>query len=88
MIGTHGSLPVRVIVQFQQSDLSPERISQPVSVNPQHIPSNGRNDDQGRLCDYASAGRTWNAESVLRVWLPQPLNLTDPFEGITSAKAE
>jgi hypothetical protein len=39
-----------------------------------------------RLCDYASAGRTWSEESVLRVWLPQPLNLSAPFEGIAPAK--
>lgn len=32
-----------------------------------------------RFCDYASAGRTWAADSALRVWLPQPLNLADPF---------
>ena len=35
-----------------------------------------------RLCDYASAGRTWADDSSLRVWLPQPLNLANPFEGI------
>jgi hypothetical protein len=32
-----------------------------------------------RLCDYASAGRSWGGNSGLRVWLPQPLNLEDPF---------
>ncbi len=32
-----------------------------------------------RMCDYASAGRTWSGESALRVWLPQPLNLEKPF---------
>jgi DUF1680 family protein len=32
-----------------------------------------------RFCDYASAGRTWAEDSTLRVWLPQPLNLADPF---------
>lgn len=32
-----------------------------------------------RMCDYASAGRTWSDESALRVWLPQPLNLDSPF---------
>jgi hypothetical protein len=32
-----------------------------------------------RMCDYASAGRTWSEESALRVWLPQPLNLEKPF---------
>lgn len=32
-----------------------------------------------RMCDYASAGRTWTDESALRVWLPQPLNLESPF---------
>jgi len=32
-----------------------------------------------RMCDYASAGRTWSEQSALRVWLPQPLNLENPF---------
>jgi len=35
-----------------------------------------------RLCDYASAGRTWAGDSTFRVWLPQPLNLSNPFDGI------
>jgi hypothetical protein len=26
------------------------------------------------LCDYASAGNTWNEQSLYRVWLPQPLD--------------
>lgn len=39
-----------------------------------------------RFCDYASAGRTWDATSTLRVWLPQPLNAADPFGGIVEAK--
>ena len=34
-----------------------------------------------RMCDYASAGRTWDASSALRVWLPQPLDTADPFAG-------
>ncbi len=28
-----------------------------------------------RLCDYASAGNGWSADSLYRVWLPQPLFL-------------
>ena len=32
-----------------------------------------------RLCDYASAGQTWAPDSEFRVWLPQPLDLADPF---------
>lgn len=32
-----------------------------------------------RLCDYASSGHTWTADSKLRVWLPQPLSLANPF---------
>jgi hypothetical protein len=36
-----------------------------------------------RMCDYASAGRTWDAASALRVWLPQPLDVADPFAGIS-----
>lgn len=39
-----------------------------------------------RMCDYASAGHTWAADSTLRVWLPQPLNLENPFEGIAPPK--
>ncbi len=35
-----------------------------------------------RLCDYASSGHTWAADSKLRVWLPQPLQLAQPFAGI------
>jgi hypothetical protein len=35
-----------------------------------------------RFCDYASAGHTWGEDSTLRVWLPQPLNLADPFAGM------
>ncbi len=34
---------------------------------------------QLRMCDYASAGRTWSPRSSLRVWLPQPLNLESPI---------
>lgn len=50
-------------------------------------------DDNGkrvtlRLCDYASAGRTWSDASTLRVWLPQPLDLQAPFAGIPVAKKE
>ena len=37
-----------------------------------------------RMCDYASAGRTWDAQSTLRVWLPQPLDLANPFRGVQS----
>lgn len=40
-----------------------------------------------RMCDYASAGRTWSDASTLRVWLPQPLNLANPFEGIDTAQS-
>jgi len=32
-----------------------------------------------RMCDYASAGHTWSEESALRVRLPQPLSLENPF---------
>jgi hypothetical protein len=32
-----------------------------------------------RMCDFASAGRTWSADSALRVWLPQPLDLEHPL---------
>ena len=39
-----------------------------------------------RFCDYASAGHTWAEDSMLRVWLPQPLNLADPFAGIAPKK--
>ena len=39
-----------------------------------------------RFCDYASAGHTWTADSMLRVWLPQPLDLEKPFEGIVEPK--
>jgi hypothetical protein len=35
-----------------------------------------------RFCDYASAGHTWGEDSTLRVWLPQRLNLADPFAGM------
>jgi DUF1680 family protein len=35
-----------------------------------------------RMCDYASAGRTWDAQSMLRVWMPQPLDLSDPLKGV------
>lgn len=41
-----------------------------------------------RLCDYASAGRTWADDSTLRVWLPQPLNLERPFDGIVQPKVK
>ncbi len=34
-----------------------------------------------RMCDCASAGRTWSEDSALRVWLPQPLNLEEPLAG-------
>ena len=29
------------------------------------------------LCDYASAGNTWNAESMFKIWFRQPLNSHD-----------
>jgi DUF1680 family protein len=35
---------------------------------------------QVRMCDYASAGRTWSNESTLRVWFPKPLNLDKIWE--------
>jgi DUF1680 family protein len=38
-----------------------------------------------RFCDYASAGGTWKEDSTLRVWLPQPLNLADPFTTMLAA---
>jgi len=41
-----------------------------------------------RFCDYASAGRTWAEDSTLRVWLPQPLDLAQPFAGIPLPKKE
>jgi len=41
-----------------------------------------------RLCDYASAGRTWGEDSTLRVWLPQPLDLAQPLAGIPAPKAK
>jgi DUF1680 family protein len=31
------------------------------------------------LCDYASAGNRWTADSLFRVWLPQPLFLARAF---------
>ena len=39
-----------------------------------------------RLCDYASAGNTWSEASTLRVWLPEPLNLAEPFAGVVTIK--
>jgi hypothetical protein len=39
-----------------------------------------------RLCDYASAGNTWSEASTLCVWLPQPLNMADPFTGVVTIK--
>lgn len=39
-----------------------------------------------RMCDYASAGRTWGPESTFRVWLPQPLDLENPLGGMAEAK--
>ncbi|MFA6563232.1 MAG: beta-L-arabinofuranosidase domain-containing protein [Verrucomicrobiia bacterium] len=41
-----------------------------------------------RFCDYASAGHTWKEDSTLRVWLPQPLDLAQPFAGIHAMKKE
>lgn len=35
-----------------------------------------------RMCDYASSGKTWDADSTFRVWLPQPLNLAEPFADV------
>lgn len=31
------------------------------------------------LCDYASAGNTWDDNSRLRVWLAQPLDISNPL---------
>lgn len=41
-----------------------------------------------RFCDYASSGHTWKEDSTLRVWLPQPLNLAQPFAGLHVMKKE
>lgn len=41
-----------------------------------------------RFCDYASSGHTWKEDSTLRVWLPQPLDLAQPFAGIQAMKKE
>ena len=43
--------------------------------------------DSGReatlvMCDYASAGQTWSADSKLRVWLPHDLDGRDLFAGV------
>jgi hypothetical protein len=35
-----------------------------------------------QMCDYASAGQTWSAESQLRVWLPHDLDGRDLFAGV------
>lgn len=37
-----------------------------------------------RMCDFASAGQTWSADSRYRVWLPQQLDLRQPFAGIST----
>lgn len=36
-----------------------------------------------RLCDYASAGNPWGETSGYRVWIPQPFNLSAPFDGVS-----
>jgi hypothetical protein len=36
-----------------------------------------------RMCDYASAGQTWSAESKLRVWLPHDLDGRNLFAGVS-----
>jgi len=41
-----------------------------------------------RMCDYASAGHTWAKDSLMRVWLPQPLNLSNPLEDIPAPKLQ
>ncbi len=35
------------------------------------------------LCDYSSAGTTWDARSAFRVWLPNPLDLATAFNELT-----
>jgi DUF1680 family protein len=44
----------------------------------------GGNSGLLRLCDYASSGHTWSADSKLRVWLPQPLKLEQPMAGVAT----
>lgn len=39
-----------------------------------------------RMCDYASAGATWDEASTLRVWCPYTLDLSDPFSGIPKSR--
>ena len=34
------------------------------------------------LCDFASAGNAWSETNLYRVWLPQPLDLSDPLRGV------
>jgi DUF1680 family protein len=34
------------------------------------------------LCDFASAGTTWNEKSLYRVWLPQPLDMATVWNGM------
>jgi hypothetical protein len=35
------------------------------------------------ICDFASAGNTWDENSMQRVWLPQPLNLATVWSDVT-----
>jgi DUF1680 family protein len=52
-----------------------------------HAPVTGADGVRGTLtlCDYASAGNTWNRDSAFKVWLNQPLDL-DPSVGLSGAK--
>lgn len=37
-----------------------------------------------RMCDFASAGTTWDTNATFRVWLPQPLDPAAPFEKLAT----
>ena len=41
-----------------------------------------------RMIDCASAGHTWAEDSLFRVWLPQPLDPSDPLSGVAPSKAK
>ena len=53
----------------------------PFEVHPSHF--FGRYTTNLVLCDFASAGNAWSATNLYRVWLPQPLYLSQAFASNT-----
>jgi uncharacterized protein len=83
-------VPVRLKAADERVDLTPHTggpgwawmtFDTPFEVRPAHF--FGHYTTNLTLCDFASAGNAWSATNLFRVWLPQPLFLSQAFPSNT-----